>query len=164
MNYYQGEVVEYLRSDRAIFVNTECCIQLHPDTNPKGGEHWFCDVVACDFRNQTAFLCEISYSKQLTSLIRRLREWHQNWDLVCAAMQRDCRIPKEKWTVRTWLFVPEDLLDTLLRRLRQIADDPATLRFRPKITTLEATLPWKRSWNWQGEAPKSDRIPESMRD
>ena len=53
VDYYQGQVVEYLRSDRAIFVNTECCIQLREDANPKAREHWYCDAVACDFRTRT---------------------------------------------------------------------------------------------------------------
>ncbi len=28
MDYYESIVVSYLRADRALFVNTECCIQL----------------------------------------------------------------------------------------------------------------------------------------
>lgn len=71
MDFYQGQVVEYLRSDRAIFVNTECCIQLSEAANPKAGEYWYCDIVACDFRGPTVFLCEVSYSKQLWSMIKQ---------------------------------------------------------------------------------------------
>jgi hypothetical protein len=29
MDYYQGVVLDYLRADRAIFINAECCIQLN---------------------------------------------------------------------------------------------------------------------------------------
>ena len=29
MNYYESVVIDYLRADRALFVNTECCIQLN---------------------------------------------------------------------------------------------------------------------------------------
>jgi hypothetical protein len=32
MDYYQGVVVEYLRADRSVFVNTECCIELNPES------------------------------------------------------------------------------------------------------------------------------------
>jgi hypothetical protein len=103
VDYYQAQVIEYLRSDRAIFVNTECCIQLKPDLNPKGGEHWYCDIVACDFRGPTAYLCEVSHSKKLPSMVKRLRQWHQHWDAVCAALYRDGGVPG--WTVRPWLFV-----------------------------------------------------------
>lgn len=28
MDYYQGVVLDYVRADRAVFVNPECCIQL----------------------------------------------------------------------------------------------------------------------------------------
>lgn len=39
MDCHQGVVTDYLRADRAIFVNTECCIQLDDGHNPKGGRH-----------------------------------------------------------------------------------------------------------------------------
>ena len=32
MNYYESVVIDYLRADRAIFVNTEYCIQLNEAT------------------------------------------------------------------------------------------------------------------------------------
>jgi hypothetical protein len=164
MDYYQGQVVEYLRSDRAIFVNTECCIQLNPAANPKGREHWYCDAVACDFRDATVFLCEVSYSKQLSSLMKRLREWHQHWDLLREALKRDSCVP-HTWTIRPWLFVPDHLVPTLIKGLTQITGDLSSLRFGPRVTTLEAIQPWKidRSWDRRGESPKPDHIPESMR-
>ena len=57
MDYYQGVVTDYLRADRAIFVNTECCIQLQASPNPdSSGPHWYCDAVAADFRSNTIFL------------------------------------------------------------------------------------------------------------
>jgi glutamate synthase domain-containing protein 2 len=37
MDYYQSVVVHYLRADRALFVNTECCIQLNQSKNPEVG-------------------------------------------------------------------------------------------------------------------------------
>jgi hypothetical protein len=72
-------VVEYLRADRAVFVNTECCIQLDKDRNVDKTKHWYCDAVAADFRHKTVFLCETSFATPPTSLINRLREWHANW-------------------------------------------------------------------------------------
>ncbi len=50
MDYYQNVVVEYLRADRAVFVNTECCIQLDKNRNVDKTKHWYCDAVAADFR------------------------------------------------------------------------------------------------------------------
>jgi len=45
MDYYQGVVLDYLRADRAIFINAECCIQLNEAHNPdSSGPHWYCDA------------------------------------------------------------------------------------------------------------------------
>jgi hypothetical protein len=30
MDYYEGVVIDYLRADRALFVNTEYCIRISP--------------------------------------------------------------------------------------------------------------------------------------
>ena len=73
MNYYESVAIDYLRADRSIFVNTECCIQLNQAHNPDtSGPHWYCDAVAVDFKGKTIFLVEISYGKQLTELTKRL--------------------------------------------------------------------------------------------
>jgi len=165
MDFYQGVVVDYLRADRAIFVNTECCIQINPAPNPDtSGPHWYCDVVACDFRNQTIFLCEISYSETLAALVKRLKEWHANWLDVCSALKRDCHLPGS-WPVRTWLFVPCQRTGTLVRRLEEIEEAHAEPRLRPRITPLEMVQPWLyRSWDHQERAEeKPERIPPAMR-
>ena len=53
MDYYETVMTHYLRSDRAIFLNTECCIQLNEGNNPDtSGPHWYCDAVAADFRSR----------------------------------------------------------------------------------------------------------------
>ena len=163
MNYYESVVIDYLRADRALFVNTECCIQLNESDNPdNSGPHWYCDAIVVDFRNKETFLCEISYSSQLNSLSKRLAGWHANWPLVCGAISRDSFLPKD-WPVRPWLFVPEPLVPVLLRKLDQIAGIGA-LSFIPRVTTLEMVQPWRyRSWNRKGEKLKPACIPESMR-
>jgi hypothetical protein len=67
MDYFESIVVNYLRADRATFVNTECCIQPNRADNPDAsGPHWYCDAVAMELRTETVFLCEISYAKQLS--------------------------------------------------------------------------------------------------
>jgi len=44
MDYYEGVVIDYLRADRALFVNTECCIQINPADNPdNSGPHCLSD-------------------------------------------------------------------------------------------------------------------------
>jgi hypothetical protein len=81
MNYYESVVMDYLRADRSIFVNTEFCIQINQAANPdNSGPHWYCDAVALDFRCKEIFLCQISYAARLDSLVQRLTTWHYHWD------------------------------------------------------------------------------------
>jgi hypothetical protein len=164
VDYYETIMVHYLRSDREIFVNSECCIQLNQGNNPDtSGPHWYCDAFAIDLRAKAAFLCEISYSKGLPSLTRRLKEWHASWELLCLALARDSFLPNG-WPVRPWLFVPEHLVPLLLRRIAEIRGREAA-QFIPRITTLEMTQPWHfQSWNRVGELAKPDCIPAEMRD
>jgi hypothetical protein len=163
MNYYESVVIDYLRADRAIFVNTQCCLQLNPSPNPdKSGPHWYCDAVAIDFRppnGPRVFLCE--YGSQLADLLKRLIGWSENWTGVRSALARDCCIPPA-WPVRPWLFVPEQLLPVLLKRLGSICDIPSPA-FVPRITPLEAVQPWRYcSWNREREDAKPEIIPARM--
>ena len=162
MDYYEGVVLNYLRADRAVFVNTECCLQLTQADNPDAsGPHWYCDAVAADFRAKKIFLCEVSYAAQLADLSKRLKSWNDHWEGICAALVRDSKL-LEDWPVRPWLFVPEDCVPSLLKRLAQIGNGQP-LRFTPLITTLEMVQPWKyASWNRQGEKAKPAIIPELM--
>lgn len=49
MDNCESLVLEYLRADRSVFVNTQCCIQLFDSPNPdKSGPHWYCDLVLRD--------------------------------------------------------------------------------------------------------------------
>jgi hypothetical protein len=162
MDYFESVVIDYLRADRAIFVNTECCIQLNPADNPDtSGPHWYCDAVVLDLRTPTVFLCEISYSRQLTDLTKRLKGWHDHWKMVCQALNRDSFLPAHL-PVRPWLFVPEDLVPRVLERLEQIRGAEAP-KYIPRITTLEMVLPWKyKSWNRIGEDTKPASIPAEM--
>jgi hypothetical protein len=137
MNYYESVVIEYLRADRAVFVNTENCIQINSAYNPDGsGPYWYCDAVALDFRSKEIFLCEISYSIRLTQLIKRLKGWHDNWKEVCDAVARDSSLSfSEPWPVRPWLFVPEKRVTVLEQQLAKIANGQP--KFVPKITHLD---------------------------
>jgi hypothetical protein len=148
VDYFQGVVVDYLRADRAVFVNTECCIQINPGTNPdSSGPHWYCDAVAIDLRQSTVFLCEITYSLSLGALTKRLQDWNTHWDAVCNALVRDCRLPAA-WPVKPWVFVPEQLADRLKKRMATIGQGGLRLLPEPLITELEDVLPWKyKSWN-----------------
>ena len=145
MNYYESVVVEYLRADRAVFVNTEYCIQLNANENPDtSGPHWYCDAVALDFRSKTIFLCEISYAVNLQHLLKRLRAWNENWQLICSAIARDSCFCLTDWTVRPWLFIPEKEEAALVLRLQKIANGK-TLAFDYHVTHLEIVQPWRYS-------------------
>lgn len=122
MNYYESVVVDYLRADRALFVNAECCIQLNQADNPDtSGPHWYCDAAVADFRTKSVFLVEISYSASLSDLTKRLKGWNDNWAGVAAALTRNNHLPPE-WPVRPWAFVPEKLVPMLLNsELRQVS-------------------------------------------
>ncbi|MGC2108217.1 MAG: hypothetical protein WA655_01790 [Candidatus Korobacteraceae bacterium] len=169
MDYYQNVVIDYLRADRAVFVNTECCVQTNQAHNPdSSGPHWYCDAVAADFRSKVIFLCEISYSVQLADLTKRLKDWHKNWDEVRHALARENFLPD--WPVRVWLFVPEHLTPLLLERLDRIGNGQP-LKLAPRITPLEMVQPWHYcSWDRIGEiaccakhaCAKPTSIPEAM--
>ena len=162
MNYYESVVIDYLRADRALFVNTECCVQINQADNPdKSGPHWYCDAVVADFRSEIVFLCEISYGAQLYDLTKRLKGWHDNWKGVRDALVRDSSLP-EAWPVRPWLFVPLNLVPLLLKRLAQIKTGHVS-EFDPRITPLEMVQPWLyKSYNRINEATKPVAIPEAM--
>lgn len=161
MDYYQSVVLDYLQADRAIFLNAECCIQLNCAKNPDtSGPHWYCDAIACDFRAKCIFLCEISYELRLVNLTKRLRHWHENWPAVCHALARDSHLPSD-WPVRPWLFVPEQLITFLEKKLLQIpGSGAAALNFVPRITPLEKVQPWHyKSWNRIFEEGKAEGVP-----
>jgi hypothetical protein len=159
MDYYQGVVLDYLRVDRAIFLNAECCIQHSTERSQKSG---YCDALACDFRAKRIFLCEISYELRLANLVKRLRQWHENWPAVCHALARDSHLPSD-WPVHPWLFVPEKLVDFLKKRLLQIPGTEAVaLNFVPRITPLEKVLPWHyKSWDRIFEEGKPEGAPNA---
>jgi hypothetical protein len=165
MDFYQGVVVEYLRADRAVFVNTECCIQLNDAPNPDAsGPHWYCDAVAVDLRNETVFLCEISFAERLGALLDRLKQWSEDWPEVRAALVRDCKVPAT-WPVRPWLFVPEASIERLVGKIEQTNAANCFAVFEPRITPLECVQPWQyRSWNHQDKDTKRpDSVPAAMR-
>lgn len=169
MDYYQGVVVDYLRADRALFVNVECTIRMNPAGAPEpAGSYWICDAVAADFRAKTIFLCEVTYAKDLGALRKRLKGWHDNWNAVLNALCRDSCLPvageSPDWQVRPWLFVPQDYVPKLVEWLNQVGNGEPR-RFTPRITPLEMVPPWchKEDRIEEDLTKKSVDIPEAMR-
>ena len=144
MDYFQGVVADYLRADRSTFVNSEFLLQLDKGNSPGKGRHWYCDIVAVNFRDSTIYLCEVSFSKTLHALIRRLTIWSENWPALCAGVSRDSLVPSE-WTVRPWLFIPMDRCGVLAEKLPTVIGIGTESYHMPdpKVTALEDVLPWK---------------------
>jgi hypothetical protein len=158
VDYFQGVVSEYLRADRATFVNPECLLQLEPGDVPAKGTHWYCDVVAANFRECAIYLCEVTYSTTLHALLGRLHAWSSNWTALRSAIVRDCGVP-ESWHIQPWLFIPEERHAVLRKKLPTIKNigDPNGSMPSPRVTYLESVVPWKyRTWDRQVSALETD--------
>ena len=92
MDFFQGVVTEYLVADSATFVNTELLIQLDADSAEKG-RHWYCDAAAICLKESKLYLCEVTYSKTMASLAKRLLAWNECWPELVQALVRDCGVP-----------------------------------------------------------------------
>ena len=146
MDYYQGVVTDFLRADRAVFVNPELPIQLAPGATPPKGTSWYCDVVAVNFREKRVYLCEVTDSTTLHSLLKRLQAWSTNWPAVCFAISNDSSVPSD-WKIQPWLFVPKKfraLLEEGLKSLTNVGDVEGNMPL-PLITDAEEVAPWEYS-------------------
>lgn len=169
MDYYQTVVVEYLRADRSIFVNTECWIRLDRVPEPGKNRSWYCDALAINLRKggaATIYLVEVSYAQKLGALFKRLAAWNSQWAYVCKALVEECNVP-HNWDVRPWLFIPTKSIQIAVDRVGRICGvgQPGQMPF-PLITPLEMTVPWEyRTWDREGERveDKPAAIPDNMR-
>ncbi len=168
MDYFQGVVAEYLQqSVGAVFVKTECLIQLEPGKVVKKGKSWYCDVIAVNFKKQTAYLCEVSYSTTLSALANRLRAWSENWQALRTSLKRDYSIP-ESWQVEPLVFIPEKLNATFEKKLQAVAKGSSGAGTNampsPKVRYLERVTPWMyRPWyETTGEPLQTCPIPKSL--
>ena len=164
MDFYQGVVIDYLRADRAVFVNAECCIQLNEGANPDNcGPHWYCDAVAVDFRNHETFLCEISFEESLGKLKKRLKEWSDHWPELCNALKRDCNVPTD-FGVRPWLFVPAGSVDRIVASLEAMKGADGAPLFKTRITPLQKVQPWLfHAWSHMDCMTDKSEVPEAYR-
>lgn len=140
MDYYQGVVAEYLRRDRACFVNPEFYLQndLSPDEIGRIS-HWYVDILATHFKFKCVYLCEVTYARRPSALLKRLSLWHKHWPVVKQTLVRDAHVPSD-WAVRPWAFVPADRIEMITSAAPEFAP---SLR----ITPLEKTAPWAHEWN-----------------
>lgn len=133
MDYYQGVVADFLDADPAVFINNEYYIRL--DGMPPKGNSWYADIMAINMRDQAAYLCEVTFSKGLGSLIKRLEAWDARWLAICEAIRQKSSIPTD-WTIQPWLFIPENRKPALMARLSCMQMP------QPRLTWLESVVPW----------------------
>ena len=158
MDYFQGVVTEYLRADRSVFINTELLIQLEPGDTPPKGRHWYCDAAAVNFRESTIYLCEVTYSKSLQSLVSRLNAWGSHWNEIRESIKRDCGVPSS-WQVRPWVFIPATHHDLFKRKIDALNSEISSEHSMPSplVTYLESVLPWNyKTWNREDVSLEKD--------
>lgn len=148
-DFFQGVVAEYLRADRAMFVNPEILLQLDPGASPKKGRYWYCDLLAVSLREKAVYLCEVTYSSSVSALIRRLDAWRAHWSELRVALKRDCGVDPN-WSLSPWVFLPEGRKPVYDRKLASLGHLKSPGMPQPKITFLEQVVPWKYcTWDRQ---------------
>jgi hypothetical protein len=158
MDYFQSAVYEYLQRDRSCFVNTEYLLVHKSKSTEEGPPEWLVDIVAIDFRTPCIWLCEISYSRHVTTLVDRVRQWEKEWDKVCATVRKEACLPEvmQVWPIRVRAFVPaREKPDLEKRDLR-----PGGLKL--EICELEKVVPWEYNrWERIFKAPDSNNSQNS---
>jgi hypothetical protein len=146
VDYDQGVVCDYLQQvDGAMFIKAECPIQLEPGKMAPKGTFWYCDAVAVNLRDKKVYLCEVSYSRTLFALAKRLEAWSKEWPKLRSAIVRDLSIP-DSWQVQPWVFVPAALHQKLEMRLsarpKASPNEDTVTMPKPMVTSLESVAPW----------------------
>jgi hypothetical protein len=114
MSHYQEPVRDFLHAKRSVFVSPECKIQLHSGLQSKGS-YWYCDIIALDLEAKNVYLCEVTYSKTLAALLKRLNSWEVNWNQIKSALIRDCCVDPS-WTVIPWVFFPQANYELFIKK------------------------------------------------
>ncbi len=151
MEYYQGIVADYVSADRATFVANEYLLELERGKQP----YWWIDTLAVSLKEETAYLCEVTFSKQLSKIAGKVRAFYENMEGISAALHREASIPST-WKITPWLFVPRLNGPQLVERLQ-----PALIA---KITYLEDVAPWIYPNGWRDGEPTKPYadIPEQF--
>ena len=157
MDHYKNVVMDYLQSDRAVFVNADCQFELPQQSqNHKEPEQCHCDAVAIDLRHGAVYLCETAMEDQLPALLAKLTGWTKHWDAIKANLQRECKVPAD-WRIHVWLFVPKAVTETLEDQLEKLRHSEGA-RFKVKLTILEEIQPWNTAdWRRKEEAWETTR-------
>jgi hypothetical protein len=141
MDYIQGVVEDFLTAGEDLFIIPECLVKLD-DGEPLKDRHWYCDVAAVDFKRKRVLLCEVTYAKRPTALLKRLRGWSDNWAGVRKGLQRDYGIPIG-WEVQPRLFVREECGPDILSRTRVDNATGGSAMPEPGIVSLRQVARWR---------------------
>jgi hypothetical protein len=131
-----------------MFVNPEFFVQIHPGDQPPGDTSWFCDILAVNLREKKVYLCEVTYSKSLAALTKRLTAWARDWGAVRQAICRDANVPAG-WEMQPYVFIPKVLEPNFRVRIADLenAQKSGAMPY-PGIKHLEDVVPWTyRSWD-----------------
>lgn len=145
MDYFQGVVAEYLRADRACFINPEYWIRGN-ELSPYDKPHWYVDILAVHMKQQRVYLCEVTYAKRAPALMKRLESWRNSWSIIKKTLVEDAGISAE-WPIRPWIFTPKHIRASI---------EPAVLRLheQARFTDLETVLPWLyKTWDRNDDEP-----------
>lgn len=147
MDYYQSVVAEFLKADRACFINPEFWLRGNVDRAKQYAKpHWYVDILAVHLRLKRVFLCEVTYAKKAPSLILRLTAWRDHWETILETLREDaCLDPS--WPVQPWIFAPQSVLDSIRPTITQLHQ---SIKFK----ALEEVVPWNyKTWDHHHEEP-----------
>jgi len=134
MNHYQEIVSDYLRADRAIFVNANYRLPGHPvETADK--PYWDIDIVALNMRKRRAYLCEVTYTLDAAALLRRFAAWREHWQEMVDGLIKLSGLSPE-WQVKPWIFTPESIRASIEQQVR-------FWHPQARFTDLELVAPWQ---------------------
>jgi hypothetical protein len=152
MSYYEEIVAEFLCSSRQRFVSPGYNLDLG-GVGPHGkGRNWWIDVLAVDFQDETIYLCEATFARQPTYMLRRLSAWAAVWTELCNALYHTTSAPK------TWRVIPWISLQQSCRAGSRTASR------RLKICLLSTGGPLsKKSFRGSGLSSHELRLPKSER-
>jgi hypothetical protein len=134
MDHYQQIVSDYLRADRATFVNAHYSLPGHP-VEAADKPYWEIDIVALNIRKRRAYLCEVTYSLDAPALLRRFAAWREHWQELVDGLIEFSGLSSD-WQVKPWIFTPADIRKSIEQQV---------LYWHPqaRFTDLELVAPWK---------------------
>jgi hypothetical protein len=145
MDYFQGVVAEYLRADRACFINPEFWVRGNL-SKPMNSPHWFVDVLAVHMKHRRIYLCEVTYAKKAPALIKRLQSWRTHWATIRQTIVEDTAVAAD-WSIIPWIFTPVNIR-------KEIEKQVLELHPNSRFTDLEMVMPWLyRTWDRIDDEP-----------